>query len=258
MIRTAVKIAYLGNDFSGSQIQPGFRTVEGDVLSDLRTICRISDEELDLRLASRTDRGVNALGNVAVFNTPLEDLEILLRALNAVSKGIFYRSSAVVDPSFNPRYADRRRYRYVLPTAGVDIVAAKKCAALFIGEHDFRQFCRADGKQTCLTIDSIDVWSGDGTIVLDFTARYYLWNMIRRITAAVVSVGRGDSAISDVQGALEGNDVTFGLARPDALTLLDVEYDDLGFITPADDLFDGRVQEELFRDKLRSSFFASL
>jgi tRNA pseudouridine38-40 synthase len=258
MIRTAVKIAYLGNDFSGSQIQPGYRTVEGDVLSDLRTICRISDEELDLRVSSRTDRGVNALGNTIVFNSPLEDREILLRALNAVSKGIFYRSSAIVDETFNPRFADRRRYRYVLPSEGVDISAAKECAKLFVGEHDFKQFCRSEGKPTRITLDSVEVWGGDGTIILDFTARYYLWNMIRRITAAVVSVGRGDASISDVKGALDGDDITFGLARPDALTLVDVEYDAVEFTVPADDLFDVRVKEELFRDKLRSSFFASL
>ena len=35
MTRVAVKIAYLGDGFSGSQVQPGLRTVEGEVLRAL-------------------------------------------------------------------------------------------------------------------------------------------------------------------------------------------------------------------------------
>ncbi|MDR3283255.1 MAG: tRNA pseudouridine(38-40) synthase TruA [Candidatus Methanoplasma sp.] len=257
MIRTAVKIAYLGEGFSGSQIQPGARTVEGEVLSALGKICRVSKEESDLRLASRTDRGVNALGNVAVFNTPLEDQTVLLKALNAVSGGVFYRSIATVGLDFNPRHADRRLYRYVLQDDGIDADAARTCAGLFEGEHDFARFCKADGKLTTLTIDSVNVWKDGGLIIIDFAARYYLWNMVRRMTAAIAAVGRGDASLFDVEGALSGEDVGFGLARADALTLRDVVYDGLDFIEH-DGLFDDRVREELFRDGLRRSFFASL
>lgn len=258
MMRVAVKIAYLGCDFSGSQIQPGVRTVEGDVLSNLKMICRRSEEELDLHLASRTDSGVNALGNVAVFNTDFEDFGVLLKALNAISKGVFYRSIAVVGEDFNPRFADERRYRYVLPAAGIDAEKASECADLFLGEHDFARFCRANGKSTIMSMDSIDVSRNKDLIVIDFSARYYLWNMIRRIVAAIMSVGMGNARIEDVRNALDGRDMTFGLARPDALTLVDVVYEDLEFEVPSDDMFDTRVKEEMFRNDLRMSFFTSL
>jgi tRNA pseudouridine38-40 synthase len=258
MIRTAVKIAYIGGNFSGSQIQPGYRTVEGDVLSDLRAITKMSDEEIDLKLASRTDKGVNSLGNVAVFNTGIGDPGILLKALNAVSKDVFYRSIAFVEKDFNPRFADMRAYRYVLPSGGMDIPAMRRCAELFIGEHDFLRFCKPEGKPTTLVLNSVDVREEESMVILDFSARYFLWNMIRRIAAAVISVGRGDSSLSDVKNALEGKDVTFGLARPDALTLLDVFYKDVDFIVPSADLFDRRVEEEMFKDRLKNMFFTSL
>jgi len=258
MIRTAVKIAYLGENFSGSQIQPGLRTVGGDVLSDLKIITKMSEDEIDLKLASRTDKGVNALGNVAVFNGNIEDPDILLRALNAVSKDIYYRSVAFVGEGFNPRFADERRYRYTLRSQGMNVSAVKSCAELFVGEHDFTRFCKTDGRPSTAVLTSIEVRKEDDIIVLDFTARYFLWNMVRRIVAAIISVGRGDSSLSDVKDALEGKDITFGIARPDALTLIDVFYQDVEFVAPSAEVFDRRKEEEIFRDRLRSAFFASL
>ncbi len=258
MIRVAVKIAYLGEGFSGSQIQPDHRTVEGEILSDLQLICKIPPEELDLTLASRTDRGVNALGNVAAFNSCIEDPHILLKALNAISKGIFYRSIAVIDQDTKIRYADLRTYRYILPSYGLDHAVMKECASMFVGEHDLKRFCRSDGKPTTITIDSIDVRKEGDMIIIDFAARYYLWNMIRRIVSAITAVGRGDACMSDIQDALNGKDITFGLARPDSLTLLDVHYKDIDFIVPSAEMFDDRICEEMFRSKLKEMFFTSL
>ena len=258
MTRLAVKIGYLGNEFTGSQIQPNFKTVEGQILSDLNNICHKSPEELDLKLASRTDKGVNSLGNVAAFNTDFEDLDILLTALNAVSKGIFYRSYAIVNKAFNVRFADARQYQYILPCDDIDLHKAQDCAGLFVGEHNFERFCRSEGKPTTLTIDSITIKKCDNTLIIEYSARYYLWNMIRRMTAAISAVGKGYRELSEVQDALDGKDMTFGLTRPDALTLTDIIYKDVKFIIPEKNLFGNRIKEELFCNNLRSSFFKSL
>jgi len=258
MIRVAVKIAYLGEHFHGSQVQPGCRTVEGDILSDLKIITKMHSEEIDLKLASRTDRGVNAIGNVAVFNSNIDDLYILQRALNAVSKDIFYRGAAIVDKDFNPRFAELRKYRYILCLGALDVEAMKACAKLFEGEHDFTRFCRPDGKPATIRLDSLEVKVEDDKVCLDFTARYYLWNMVRRIVAAIESVGWGGSSLSDVQDALDGKGITFGLARPDALTLLEVVYKNIEFVDSSSDMFDKRLEEEIFKDCLRDMFFTSL
>jgi len=255
MKRTAVKIAYLGDDFAGSQIQPGLRTVEGEVLSDLASI---NNGDPDMRCASRTDRGVNALGNVVVFNTRFDDPAILLKALNAVSDGVFYRSAAFVDQGFNPRHASERIYRYVLPSDDMDVNAAKGCASLFVGEHDFIRFCKQNDRPTRMNMRSVTVDEADGVLVIEFRSEYFLWNQIRRIAAAISSVGRGEASAEDVGRALNGNPISFGTARPDALTLIDVVYDNVEFTAPAARAFDQRIKEELFRHFLRNSFFNSL
>jgi tRNA pseudouridine(38-40) synthase len=69
-----------------------------------------------LRFSSRTDKGVNALGNTLSFYTPMDDGQTLLRALNAVSCGVYYRSFCFVDDGFNIRHASSRSYRYILPS----------------------------------------------------------------------------------------------------------------------------------------------
>ena len=257
--RVAVKIAYLGKDFFGSQRQPNKKTVVGEIVSNLMQIGGDKTEEwFDIKPASRTDRDVNALGNVVAFNTNFDNDADLLKALNAVSKGVYYRSIATVKEDFNPRFASERVYRYILPAKGIDELAARECAELFIGEHNFIRFCKPDERPTTLRIDSLNLRREKDIIVIEFRARYFLWNMIRKLCAAIASVGSGRSQISDVERALNGEDISFGLTRPDALTLVDITYDDIEFTVPLDGLFDRCVEEEMFNDLLRTSFFRSI
>lgn len=258
MMRVAVRFAYLGDGFSGSQVQPGVRTVEGEMRSALRRVCGIDDEALDLRIASRTDKGVNALGNVAVFNTDMDDPGALLRALNAVSDGVFYTHFCIVDGSFNPRHASVREYEYVVPSEGFDMERAGECASLFVGEHDFRRFCRPDGKPTVVAIDSIDVSPRGEDVVLTYRARYFLWNMVRRTASAILSVATGRSELSDVEAALNGLEVNFGIGRADALTLTRVDYDGMEFTPAPSHVLSSKADEGAFSSRLRLSFYESV
>lgn len=185
MKKVAVKIAYLGEGFSGSQVQPIGRTVASEVLDKLMLISKCSAEEIDLKFSSRTDKGVNALGNAIAFNSIFDDDMALLKALNAVSGDVFYRSVCEVGPDFNIRYASKRVYRYVLPSQGLDMGLARQCADLFLGEHDFARFCRPDNKPTVADVRRIDMEEVDGLLIMEFEARFFLWNMIRRMVAAI-------------------------------------------------------------------------
>ena len=259
MRRAAVRIAYLGKDFCGSQYQPGYRTVMGDVLTDLERISGGREGDwFDLKAAGRTDRGVNALDNVVVFNTTFDDDDELLKALNSVSKGIFYKCVATVSEDFNPRYANSRTYRYVLPSEGIDLERAKECSKLFLGKHDFVRFCKIEDKPTEIDLTSIEMDLDGDRIILTFTSQFFLWNMIRKIVAAIELVGKGERTMDDVRDALNGKEVNFGLARPDALTLTEVRYDYIQFNEPSDRFYKGRVKEELFADSIREDFLRSL
>ncbi len=256
MMRLAIRFAYLGAGFSGSQAQPGARTVEGEVARALSMVCGPADG-LGLRIASRTDKGVNALGNVAAICSGFEDPHELLRALNAVSDGVLYNGFCAVNDDFNPRHASSRGYRYVLDADGLDIGLARECARLFVGTHDFRRFCRPNGKPTVLAIDSLDVSESGGAIVLTYRARYFLWNMVRRTAAAVEAVASGRRSIADVEPALDGADINFGVARADALTLTDIQYPGMAFEAHSDPVLREKSRDGRFSADLVSSFYRS-
>ncbi|MBQ7978479.1 MAG: tRNA pseudouridine(38-40) synthase TruA [Candidatus Methanomethylophilaceae archaeon] len=259
MRRVAVKIAYIGEGFNGSQIQPVGRTVESEVLDKLVLVSKITPEELDLKFSSRTDKGVNALGNAISFNSVFTHNTTLLRALNAVGGDIFFRSICEVPDDFNVRYATSRIYRYILPAEGLDIDRALECADVFIGEHDFARFCKPDNKPTIANVERIDIDVRGDMMIFEFEARFFLWNMIRRMVAAIESVAKGIHEIEDVHRALDDlQEINFGVARPDALTLLDVNYDWLTFERADPSQFEERKKEDSFRRGLRGSFYNSL
>lgn len=224
MQRIAVKLAYEGKDFAGSQRQPGLPTVEGEVIRSLRSIGAIgSVREARFASASRTDRGVSALGNVVAFDTDFPYQE-LIQALNGVSDTVHFHAIALVAGGFSPRRARGRWYRYFLPS-GVDTDALREVAEVLVGRHDFAGFSKPDGRDTVKRLDRVDISPVADFLAVDFHAREFLRNMVRRLVAAMEEVGRGRATVDDVRDVLEGGRRPFGLAPPEYLVLMDVSYD---------------------------------
>jgi tRNA pseudouridine38-40 synthase len=221
----AVKIAYEGRDFAGSQRQPDVRTVEGEVIRSLIKIEAIKNaKEARFRVASRTDRGVSALGNVVCFDTDFDE-DRLLHALNAVSEDVFYHGLARVPRDFSPRRGKQRWYRYYHPSEGIDPELFRECARLFEGRHDFIRFCKPEGKATMKTVEKVAVMPIGDMIVVDLYAREFLRNMVRRMVSAMAEVGRGRVGLDAVSELLAGNEGSLGLAKSEGLVLMDVRYD---------------------------------
>ncbi len=221
--RAAVKLAYDGRAFMGSQRQPGERTVESETIRALKSIGAIeSVAGSHLRFASRTDRGVSALGNVAAFTTSFPQGP-LLQALNAAADDVYFHAVARVPESFSPRRAKGRWYRYLLPDDGLDLARVQECASVLGGRHDFARFCKADGRSTVKTLE-VTVFPVGEFVVIDLRAREFLRNMVRRLVAAMSEVGKGRVEVGEVQAALAGKDVSFGLAPAEYLTLMDIDY----------------------------------
>lgn len=258
MTKLAVKIAYMGEGFHGSQRQPGLRTVESEILRNLITVYGSDDIDFSLKLSSRTDRGVNALGNVAMFETGTKDPDALLRSLNSVSRDIFYRSYAKVPENFKPRYAYLRHYRYIMPAKGIDADRAEKCASLFLGEHDFSRFCKYDGKPTLNNVVSSEIKIEDDFLIYDCSARFFLWQQVRRMASAIAMVGMNRADFDEVLRALNGENIHMGTLRGDTLTLMDVVYNDVDFRKPVKTMYERKLNEEIYRNKIRDTFFASL
>jgi tRNA pseudouridine38-40 synthase len=158
-------VSYDGTDFRGWQVQPGERTVQGELQAALgRTV----GESPLPQGSGRTDAGVHALAQVASFALQARIPEgNLLRALNrtlpasvrilearVVPDGFHARHSAVaktyeyrvfpIEPGMNqlcPPFLSR----YVYPFSWrVDLALLQSAAKAFVGEHDFSSFAATD------------------------------------------------------------------------------------------------------------------
>ncbi|MEM0492572.1 MAG: tRNA pseudouridine(38-40) synthase TruA [Candidatus Thermoplasmatota archaeon] len=228
MRRVAVKFAYDGRGFSGYARQVNTpRTIEGVVVDTLVSKGIIeSPKKACFRSASRTDKGVSALGNVIAFNTSYAGDDVLSVINDDVEEVLFYGFKEV-DPVFYPRYAKMRVYRYYLDgdycyDDVVDVLS------LFVGEHDFSNFARLEkGKNPVRFVERIHVDKNHGFLVVDFYAQHFLWHQIRRMMQAVILVMNDKISKIDVVKALNNPDirVNLGLAPAEPLILKDVFYD---------------------------------
>jgi tRNA pseudouridine38-40 synthase len=255
--RAAVKLAYDGRDFFGSQRQSDLPTVEDEVIHCLKKIEAIKDPgSARFRAASRTDRGVSALGNVVAFDTTFRKGS-LLKALNSASSKVYFLGLSEVPITFSPRHASSRWYRYFLDAKGMDVKRMEECAREFQGRHDFRRFCKVDSRVTVKELRTVSLLPVGDLIVVDLEAREFLRNMIRRLIAAMAEVGSGRVEVDDVLRALGGEDVQFGLAPPERLCLMDVKYDfDFKMEMPSN--LKARLREGRQGAFMRLSFFEEL
>lgn len=226
MKRIMLTVAYDGTAYHGWQIQKNGRTIEGELN---RTLSELFDRQIEVIGASRTDAGVHALGNIAVFDTETRmPAEKIAYAVNQrLPEDIRVRQSKEVEPDFHPRKcASKKTYeyriyndRFPLPTkrlyshysyADFDVAAMQKAASYLIGEHDFKSFC-ASGSQSETTVRTIyeaSVTKQDKEIIIRITGNGFLYNMVRIIAGTLMEAGQGTYAPEHVQAILEAKDRT--------------------------------------------------
>ena len=207
-----LKFAYDGTKFYGYQRQKDLPTVEGEILRVLRD----GGIATKIKSASRTDRDVSALGNVIWIPTHQEPRRVI-GILNSRLNYIYFYAYALQD--INPRHADLRWYRYHLLNFDYDMDLLRESINIFQGKHDFRNFTRAR-KNTVVEIKRIEINENGNMIFIDFYARNFLWNMIRRIVAAMLSYAQGDTFGEEIFEKRKN----FGLAPPEPLLLMDIIY----------------------------------
>ncbi|MCX8172889.1 MAG: tRNA pseudouridine(38-40) synthase TruA, partial [Archaeoglobaceae archaeon] len=143
-MKYAIKVAYFGDNFFGSQYQPGLRTVAGEISNALKKF----GINTTLAFAGRTDRGVHALGQVVSFKS---DFKVTPSMLNSqLPEDITAWAFCEVPENFNPRKAKSRVYSYVFYDDGYDLSAIKGAVKLLNGTWDFSNFTRSfkGGKRT--------------------------------------------------------------------------------------------------------------
>ena len=224
-------IAYDGTDFHGWQIQANKPTVQGEIVAVLR---RLTQENVQLPGAGRTDAGVHALGQVGSFRTQSAlSAGEFQRALNALlPPAIRIVSAEETGPDFSARWSAKGKvYRYRLYRGKVvppmlwryvlhypfplDEEAMKEAAAKFVGVHDFTSFAASTGSEDddkernmVREIYSTELKRTDDGEELWFTVhgRSFLRYMVRKMVGTLLEVGRGKLSPADIETLYELKD----------------------------------------------------
>jgi len=238
----ALALAYDGTDFSGWQLQPGRRTVQGELES---VLARFYGRRVRVAGSGRTDAGVHARGQVAAFRPPRDyPVDTLVRAFGAfLPEDVRLLACAEAEPGFDPRRdALARTYEYyLLPNGslfhsryalaveeGLDWKAMGEAARLFEVRRDFAAVGSpvSPGGGTVREVHRCRVEAGDGCYRLVITADAFLHRMVRAVVGCLTAVGRGKMTAGDVTGLLESRDRSRAPAAAPArgLFLARVEY----------------------------------
>ena len=210
-------MAYDGTPFAGWAVQPGERTVCGELEAALTTVLRTP---VGLTIAGRTDQSVHALGQVCSYPGPLP----ALRSVNAVlPREISVLAAEAMPDGFSARHDARSRayaYRLLARAAPspferhralwwphpLDEPALHACAALVGGTHDFTAFTPSDGYHRRFEREVLDArWERAGD-VLEFhiEADSFMRHMNRVLVGTMLEVASGRRTLEDFAGLLEG------------------------------------------------------
>lgn len=210
-MRIRIDLAYDGTGFRGWALQPGLRTVQGELQAALATILRV--ESVSVVCAGRTDAGVHARGQVVHLDVEEPpDTDRLVRRLNGLlAPDVRVRRVSVAPAGFDARFsALRRHYAYrIADTAGaldplrraevlawsrpLDLEAMNAASALLLGRHDFASFCKQrEGATTIRTLEQL-AWTRDeaGVVVGTVVADAFCHSMVRSLVGCLIAVGDG-------------------------------------------------------------------
>lgn len=244
MKRVMLTVAYDGTNYCGWQMQPNGCTIE-EVLN--RELTLLLKQPVAVIGASRTDSGVHALGNVAVFDTDTQiPAEKLSYALNQrLPKDIVIQQSREVPAEFHPRRCNSiKTYQYRIlntkfpqPTQRLytyfvyyplQVELMKQAAEYLTGEHDFKSFCsaRTQVTGTVRTIYSLELEKTEDIITITISGNGFLYNMVRIIAGTLIKAGLGVYPPGHVKEILEKRDrlAAGPKAPPQGLTLKGIEF----------------------------------
>jgi tRNA pseudouridine38-40 synthase len=232
-MRIALKVAYIGTDYHGFQVQPDVKTIEGEIFRALQELNIISNpHEANYIGAGRTDKGVHALGQVIAFDTSSPDLAIPRVINSQLPPSIWIWARANVSTDFDPRRdALRREYRYII-CGKYNISLLSNASRLLKGVHDFSNFStHEEGRGSICRIENIDIRVEREFTIMDIQADHFLWHMVRKIAAAMKMVGCQARDLSWLGQMLNPADFTEGLAPAHAYGLIfkEVEYSNISW-----------------------------
>lgn len=244
MKKYSVKVAYVGKNYAGSQIQAtGIETVQSELEKALSTLI---NRKIKTVFSGRTDAGVNSKGQIVHFETnkTLVASKFVYSMNEILPNDISVSDLKEVPTDFHAqKKAKRRTYRYVfwnkqhkdafdgdlmLIKYELDIQRMQKALEYLLGEHDFSGF-KSSGSETPNTtcfIYKVGCQKLNDTIVIDIVGNRFLYNMVRAIVGTLLFIEKNNLEPQYMKEVLDSKnrDKAGKTVSPYGLTLMKVEY----------------------------------
>ena len=276
----ALKIAYLGFNYQGLSKQLHTpNTIEHHLFEALKTLKLIEHEDnCEFTKCGRTDKGVSALGQVVSFNCRYNPKKNdYVRLINSLlPDDIRVLAWCPVSKDFDARFGClQRTYKYYFIRQNLNIEKMKQAAAHFVGEHDFRNFCKINEEVTNFRrrILSMEIIKSDllhqqhgndeyfeiYEIVVCGTS--FLWHQVRCMTAILFLIGEGKEEPSVIPELLDIEKYkarpVYHIASEFPLVLYDCVFEDLKWIHTNDMISSQADLTNHFYEMWRSSSLKS-
>ena len=222
------KIKYLGTAFHGFQVQPGLRTVQGELNAALNQAfglpCKVTG-------CSRTDAGVHANEFCLTVECdggtiPADKLPIAVARFLPEDLSLFYAEEC--DSDFHPRYdVKEKEYLYRImnsriydpfeygrvwfvarPITDEGLVKMNSAAEHFIGRYDFSTFMSegSDVEDTVRNVTALSVVRNGDFIEVRISADGFLYNMVRIIVGTLTEVAFGRFSPDEIPDIIASKD----------------------------------------------------
>ena len=255
--KIALRFSYLGWNYQGLALQgepTELPTVEEklmDALFRVKLIGSLEQQECEFSRCGRTDKGVSALNQVVSLNVrskltaeelkdPANDRKEIdyIKSINqALPNDIRVHSICLrVPKDFDARFSCTfRHYKYVFHGKDLDIAAMNEAASYFVGENDFRNFCKIDAskqitnfKRTIMMAQIDKIENQDGFYVFNLKGTAFLWHQVRCMVAVLLTVAQKleDPTIDLLQVEEYSSRPTYKMAHDIPLVLYDCGFDE--------------------------------
>ncbi len=212
-------VSYDGTNYSGWQVQPNSISVQQKLVEALENL---TQENINVYGAGRTDAGVHALGQVCHFSCDKEFSDITKAINSQLPADIHVMECEPVDDDFHARFnALWKYYSYMINTSTynplqrnyvwqleeeLDVEKMQEVAQLFIGTHDFTSFNATkltEVENQVRTIYDFEVNEYNGVVSFDIFGDGFLRHMVRMLVGTLVEVGKGKLDYQQVEQMLE-------------------------------------------------------
>ena len=240
-MRYLMTIAYDGSKYYGFQRLNNEKSVQRELE---KALSKINKNEVVIKGAGRTDRGVHAKGQCCHFDLDVDiPPERLINAVNSLlDKYIQVLDCKYVDDEFHARFnVKEKTYKYIINMGEFDpikedyiynygyklnIKNMKKASKYLIGKHSYKVFVSGERENYNSEIFKVKFDCYDNYLTITFVGKSFYRYMVRNMVGALILVGRNKISSEEFKSMIDSDETkyTYMTVPANGLYLESIKY----------------------------------